>query len=79
MASPESRVDVYKRQEVTFSKVILIFLYYTFINRFVKKSDIPYAKTRYIMYGMIEHIYTECKYYCGSLNHNIYILSLIHI
>lgn len=39
--------------EVTFSKVILIFLYYTFINRFVKKSDIPYAKTRYIMYGMI--------------------------
>ena len=29
--------------EVTFSKVILIFLYYTFINRFVKKSDIPYA------------------------------------
>lgn len=29
------------------------FLYYTFINRFVKKSDIPYAKTRYIMYGMI--------------------------
>ena len=39
--------------EVTFSKVILIFLYYTFINRFVKKSDIPYAKTRYIMYGII--------------------------
>ena len=39
--------------EVTFSKVILIFLYYTFINRFVKKSDVPYSKTRYIMYGMI--------------------------
>ena len=39
--------------EVTFSKIILIFLYYTFINRFVKKSDIPYAKTRYIMYGII--------------------------
>ncbi len=39
--------------EVTFSKVILIFLYYTFINRFVKKSDVPYSKTRYIMYGII--------------------------
>ena len=39
--------------EVTFSKVILIFLYYTFINRFVKKSDVPYSNTRYIMYGII--------------------------
>lgn len=39
--------------EVTFSKVILIFIYYTFINRFMKKSDVPYSKTRYIVYGIM--------------------------
>lgn len=39
--------------EVTFSKVILIFIYYTFINRFMKRSDVPYSKTRYIVYGIM--------------------------
>lgn len=39
--------------EVTFSKVILIFLYYTFVNRFMKKIDVPYSKTRYIVYGIM--------------------------
>ncbi len=39
--------------EVTFSKIILIFLYYTFINRFIKKCNVPYSKTRYIIYGIM--------------------------
>lgn len=39
--------------EVTFSKLILIFLYYTLINRFMKKGNVPYSKTRYIIYGIM--------------------------
>ncbi len=38
--------------EVTFSKVILIFVLYIH-KQVCEKSDIPYAKTRYIMYGII--------------------------
>lgn len=36
--------------EVTFSKIILIFLYYMLINRFMKKSNVPCSRTRYIIY-----------------------------
>lgn len=39
--------------EVAFSKIILIFLYYTFINRFMRKSNVSYSKTRYIIYGIM--------------------------
>lgn len=39
--------------EVAFSKMILIFLYYTIINRFMKKGEVPYSKTRYIIYGIM--------------------------
>lgn len=39
--------------EVTFSKLILIFLYYAFINRFIQKNDVPGTKIQYIIYGVI--------------------------
>lgn len=39
--------------EVTFSKIILIFLYYTSINRFMRKSSMSYSKTHYIIYGIM--------------------------
>lgn len=39
--------------EVAFSKIILIFLYYTLISRFMKRGDVPYSKTCYIIYGIM--------------------------
>lgn len=39
--------------EVTFSKIVLIFLYYTFINKVMKKDGVIYSKERYIIYGIV--------------------------
>ncbi len=38
--------------EVTFSKVILIFVLHIH-KQVCEKSDVPYSNTRYIMYGII--------------------------
>lgn len=39
--------------QATFSKIVLIFLYYLLINRFMGKGTVPYSKTRYIIYGIM--------------------------
>lgn len=39
--------------EVTFSKLILIFLYYLGISRMIRKSSVPASKTRYSIYIII--------------------------
>ena len=38
---------------VAFSKIILIFLYYMLINRFMKKRDVSPSRTRYVIYGIM--------------------------
>lgn len=39
--------------DVAFSKIILIFFYYTIINRFMKKRNSSYSKTRYGICGIM--------------------------
>lgn len=39
--------------QTTFSKIVLIFLYYLLINRFMGKGAAPLSKTRYIIYGIM--------------------------
>ena len=39
--------------DVTFSKLILIFTYYTIINRLMKRENVIYSKTQYIIYGIM--------------------------
>lgn len=38
---------------VTFSTIIVIFFYYMAIGRLVKKSNIPYSKTQYMIYAVM--------------------------
>lgn len=39
--------------EVTFSKIILIFLYYILINRLMKRKHMPSSKTQYVVYAVM--------------------------
>lgn len=39
--------------EVTFSALIILFFYYMVISRLMKKSNIPYSKTQYVLYAII--------------------------
>lgn len=50
-----SNIDVVMQYclEVAFSKIVLIFLYYALINRFIKRTEAACSREQYIIYGIM--------------------------
>ena len=50
-----SNIDVVMQYclEVTFSKIVLIFLYYVLINRLIKRTEAACSREQYIIYGIM--------------------------
>ena len=50
-----SNIDVVMQYclEVTFSKLIMIFLYYVLINRLIKRTEAACSREQYIIYGIL--------------------------